>query len=149
MAASLSKQVAAMDTLAWRVTYEWNRAKGHYKTIETMQAAWQCLTQSPQYQCLADKRKESIHFLWHHTRTRVLAENQVLGRWCDGVFYANWCDLPEEYKRNDAMLPTLPVGHFWLDDNRKATTIRYFISSDCANEDRKHFSVPSAVLTAC
>jgi hypothetical protein len=139
MPATLSKQVAAMDSLAWRVTHEWSRARDERKNMAQMQEEWKNLTESANYQCLADKRKETILFLWHHTRTVTLAHNQLYGRWLNGGFYANWTDLPEEYKRNDALLKTLPSGHFWVASDRKPTTIRYFISSDCDGEDVSHF----------
>lgn len=139
MPATLAKQSAAMDSLAWRITYEWDRAKDQRKNTEQMQEEWKNLTESANYQCLANKRKETIFFLWHHTRTTTLAHSQLHGRWLNGRFYANWADLPEEYKRNDALLKTLPSGHFWVDSNRKPTTIRYFVSSDCAGEDVSHF----------
>jgi hypothetical protein len=139
MPATLAKQVSAMDSLAWRVTYEWNRAKDQHRNMEQMQEEWKNLTQSPNYQCLAEMRKSTIAFLWHHTRTTTLAYNQVHGRWLHGRFYANWSDLPEECRRNDNLLKTLPSGHFWVDSNKKVTTIRYFISSDCVGEDVSHF----------
>jgi len=139
MPATLAKQSAAMVSLAWRVTDEWDRAKNQHKNMEQMQEEWKGLTQSPNYQCLADKRKETIFFLWYHARTTTLAHNQLYGRWLNGRFYANWSDLPEEYKDSDILLKTLPSGHFWVDNNGKPTTIRYFISSDCTNEDVSHF----------
>lgn len=146
MPATLAKQYAAMDSLAWRVTYEWNRAKDQHKNTKQMQEEWKSLTQSANYQCLAGMRKSTIAFLWHHTRTITLAYNQVYGYWLNGAFYANWRDLPEKYKRDDSLLKTLPSGHFWVDNNRKPTTIRYYISSDCAGEDLSHFLVSEPVL---
>jgi hypothetical protein len=146
MAAKLAKQIAAMDSLAWRTTYEWNCAKNEHKNMEQMQEVWKYIIQSPNYQCLAGCRKSTIHYLWHHTRTITLAQNQVHGRWLGGRFYANWCDLPEKYKRDDSLLKTLPSGHFWLDSNRKPTTIRYYISSDCDDEDVSHFLVSEPIL---
>jgi hypothetical protein len=146
MAATLAKQIAAMDSLAWRVTYEWNCAKNEHKNMEQMQEVWKCIAQSHNYQCLATMRKSTISFLWHHTRNITLAHNRLHGRWLNGVFCANWCDLPEKYKRDDNLLKTLPSGHFWVDNNGKPTTIRYFISSDCANEDRSHFLVSEPIL---
>ena len=139
MPATLDRQSAAMIYLAWRVTYEWNRAKDEHRNMAQMQEGWEVITQSANYQCLADKRKETITFLWHHTRTITLAHNQLYGHWFKGRFYANWTDLPEEYKRNDSLLKTLPSGHFWADSNGKPTTKRYFISSDCVGEDVSHF----------
>lgn len=139
MPASLDKQISAMDSLAWRVTYEWNQAKNNLKTMAEMHKVYQDLCQSAKYQCLADKRKESIRFLWQHTRVRIQAENQIHGRWYDGRFYAHWCDLPESIRYDNAALAKLPSGHFWADKDRQATAIRYFISSDCAGEDAAHF----------
>jgi hypothetical protein len=141
MPASLAKQSSAMHSLAWRITYEWDCAKNDYKTMQQMQDAWQGILESANYQCLADKRKETIFFLWHHIRTTTLAKNQVHGRWCNGRFYANWCDLPEDYAYDNNLLKTLPSGHFWavVDSKGQATSIRYFISSDCENEDKSHF----------
>jgi hypothetical protein len=104
------------------------------------------LVKSEQYIRLADKRKATIIFLWNRIRNQTLAKNQLWGRWLDGIFYSNWCDLPDEYKYNDNLLKTLPSGHFWLDGNRNVTTIRYFISRDCAGEDRKHFISPSITV---
>ena len=139
MPATVAKQSAAMDSLAWRVVHEWNYAKNEQKNMKQMQEAWKHMAQSPNYQCLAGMRKSTISFLWRHTRTITLAYNQVYGHWLNGKFYANWSDLPEEYKRDDRLLKTLPSGHFWLDSNGKPTTTRYFISSDCDGEDVAHF----------
>ena len=139
MPANLATQSAAMNHLAWQITYEWNRAKNEQKTMPQMHLAWDTLTQSAKYQCLAQKRKETIFFLWHHTRTCTLAQNEIHGRWLHGKFYANWCDLPEKYKRDDSLLRTLPSGHFWLDGKGRPTAMRYFIASDCAGEDTSHF----------
>ena len=146
MAATLAKQFAAMDSLAWRVTYEWNCAKNKQKNIQEMQEVWEYVAQSPNYQCLADMRKSTIHYLWHHIRQTTLAHNQIHGRWLNGAFYASWSDLPEKYKRDDNLLKTLPSGHFWVDNNGKPTTIRYFISSDCAGEDVSHFLASEPIL---
>jgi hypothetical protein len=146
MAATVIKQIAAMDSLAWRTTHEWNCAKNEQKNMEQMQEVWEYITQSRNYQCLADMRKSTIHYLWRHTRTITLAQNQIHGRWLNGAFYANWCDLPEKYKRDDNLLKTLPCGHFWVDNNRRPTTIRYFISSDCADEDTSHFLASEPIL---
>lgn len=133
-----------MDSLAWRITYEWNRAKNHCLTMDQMQNAWRDgILQSANYQCLVGKRKETIRFLWHHTRNRILAENQIYGWWMDGQFYGSWCDLPESVKYDDNALAKLPKGHFWLDGNRQATTIRYFVSPDSEGEDRTHFLAPA------
>ena len=144
MPASLDKQSAAMDSLAWRITYEWNRAKNHCLTMDQMQSSWRdSILQSANYQCLAEKRKETIRFLWHHTRNRILAENQIYGWWLDGKFYGSWCDLPEAIRYDEEALAKLPKGHFWLDGNRQATTIRYFIPSDSEGEDRTHFLAPA------
>jgi hypothetical protein len=138
--ASINNQHASMDTLAWRVTYEWNRAKNRCLTMDEMQTAWRdSIAQSAHYQCLADKRKETINFLWHHTQNRILAENQIYGYWYEGAFYSNWSDLPESVRYNEELLKNLPVGHFWLDGNRKATTIRYFIGNGCRGEEKTHF----------
>ncbi len=139
MPATPARQSAAMDSLAWRVTHDWNQAKDQHKSMEQMQEEWKNLTQSPNYRCLAGIRKSAIAFLWHHTRTITLAYNQVYGHWLNGRFYDNWSDLPEEYKRSDALLKTLPSGHFWVDSNGKPTTIRYFISRYCIGEDLSHF----------
>ena len=132
-----------MDSLAWRVTYEWNCAKNRCLTMADMQRAWtDSIAQSANYQCLAEKRKEAIRFLWHHTRNRILAENQMYGHWYQGSFYSNWSDLPESVRYDEKLLKSLPAGHFWLDGNRQATTIRYFISADSAGEDRAPFLAP-------
>jgi hypothetical protein len=131
-----------MDSLAWQATHEWNCAKNQYKTIEQMQQVWQDLTKSANYQCLAEKRKSTIFFLWHHIRNTTLSQNQIHGRCLNGKFYSSWRDLPEEYKASDALLKTLPSGHFWGDGNGQATTIRYFIASDSAGEDKSHFLAP-------
>ena len=139
MAASISKQCSAMDSLAWRIGYEWGRAKNELKTMEQMQAVWLDLVGSAHYQCLAGKRRETIFFHWHHTRTRVLSQGQVHGRWFEGSFFTSWCDLPGEYKANDALLKTLPSGHFWLDANGLVTASRYYIPSDSADENNRHF----------
>lgn len=144
MPVSVAKQTAAMHSLAWRITYEWNRAKNHCLTMTETQSAWQGhILQSANYQCLADKRKEAIRFLWHHTRNRILAENQIYGWWFNGRFHSSWCDLPESIRYDEKQLGKLPRGHFWLDGNRQATTIRYFICADSAGEDRAHF-LPAA-----
>jgi hypothetical protein len=140
MAASISKQYSAMDSLAWRIGHEWNRAKNVRKTMDQMQTVWNDLVQSAEYQCLAGKRRETIFFHWHYTRTYMLSQNQVQGRWCNGCFFHSWCDLPEEYKASDSLLKTLPSGHFWLNGDGQATPSRYFVSSDCANEDERHFT---------
>jgi hypothetical protein len=141
---SIDKQSAAMDSLAWRTTYEWNRAKNYCLTMDQMQSTWRDgILQSAEYQCLAEKRKEAIRFLWHHTRNRILAENQLHGWWLDGRFYGSWCDLPESIRYDEAELAKLPTGHFWLDGKRQATTIRYYVSSDSAGEDRTHFLTPA------
>ena len=139
MPATLAKQIAAMDSLAWRVAHEWSRAKNEHRNIQQLNKEWENLTQSHNYQCLAVMRKSTIRYFWYHTGKTTLAYNQVYGRWLNGRFYANWRDLPEEYKHNDFLLKTLPSGHFWVDNNGKPTTIRYFISSDCTNEDVSHF----------
>jgi hypothetical protein len=146
MAAPTAYQLAAMDFLAWRVTHEWNCAKNEQKNMEQMQEVWNYIAQSPNYQGLAGMRKSTIHFLWRHTRTVTLARHQMHGWWSNGAFYANWADLPEKYKQDDSLLKTLPSGHFWVDNNGKPTTIRYFISSDCANEDASHFLVSEPIL---
>jgi hypothetical protein len=136
-----------MGQLAWRITYEWNCAKNRCLTMEQMQAVWKDhVLQSADYQCLAEKRKETIRFLWHHTRNRVLAENQCHGRWLNGVFNSSWCDLPESVRYDEAKIKTLPTGHFWLDGNGQVTTIRYFISADSTGEDRSHFLKPVVEL---
>lgn len=128
-----------MDALAWSITYEWNRAKNRCLTMDQMQTAWRdCIAQSEKYKCLAEKRKETINFLWDHTRNRILAENQLYGHWYKGTFYSSWCDLPESVRYDEELMRTLPKGHFWLDANRQATTIRYFIGNDCEG-DRTHF----------
>jgi hypothetical protein len=139
--ASIEKQCAAMDSLAWRITYEWNQAKNNLKTMAQMQTVWQDTLQTGHYQCLAEKRKESVYYLWSHTRQRTLAENQIHGRWLNGKFFANWCDLPEKYKYDDSLLKTLPSGHFWLQEGQ-ATKVRYFISEDAKSEDAFHFITP-------
>lgn len=144
MPASTGKQYAAMDSLAWRITYDWNQAKNKLKTTDDMQKAWQDIKESAKYQCLADKRKESVRYLWDHTRQRTLAENQIWGRWLNGQFFTNWCDLPEKYKYDDNLLKTLPSGHFWMKDGQ-ATRVRFFISEDSRNEDRSHFIRPHSV----
>jgi hypothetical protein len=127
-----------MDPLAWRITYEWNQAKNNLKTIAQMQEVWKGLLQAEQYQCLAGKRRESVRYLWEHTRQRTLAENQVHGRWLNGEFYANWCDLPEEYKYDDNLLESLPSGHFWLHEGQ-VTKVRYFVPENARKEDAYHF----------
>lgn len=143
MATSTEKQVSAMDSLAWKISYEWNRAKNRCLTMADMQKAWtDSIVQSANYQCLAEKRKETIRFLWHHTRQRILAENQLWGHWLNGAFYSNWCDLPESVRYDEQKMKTLPKGHFWIDGNREATAIRYFVSDDSAAEDRTHFLSP-------
>lgn len=146
MAATLAKQSAAMDSLAWRINSEWNCAKNSYKNMEQMQEVWRHITQSPNYQRLAGMRKSTINYLWRHARETTLAQNQVYGQWLNGAFYASWNDLPEKYKRDNNLLKTLPSGHFWIDSNGKPTTIRYFISSDCAGEDLSHFLVSEPIL---
>jgi hypothetical protein len=149
MSSSLATQTAAMDSLAWRVSYEWNRAKNRQLTMTEMQQVWQdSVAASADYQGLAFKRKEAIRFLWHHTRNRILAENQVYGWWANGSFYHCWTDLPETFKCDDSLLQTLPRGHFWLDGNRKATAIRYFIPADRAAENRCHYLQPADAATA-
>jgi hypothetical protein len=148
--ASLDRQFSAMDSLAWRVTYEWNCAKNRCLTMDQMQSAWRDrILQSADYQRLAGKRKEAIRFLWYHTRNRVLAENQIYGWWLSGRFYGSWCELPESIRYDDSALAKLPKGHFWLDGNRQTTTIRYYISSDSAGEDRSHFLAPSDPIHVC
>jgi len=145
--ASIDKQSSAMGQLAWRITYEWNCAKNRCLTMEQMQTVWRDhVLQSADYQCLAEKRKETIRFLWHHTRNRVLAENQGYGHWFNGAFYASWCDLPESVRYDEAKIKTLPKGHFWIDGNRQVTTIRYFISADSTGEDCSHFLKPAVAL---
>ena len=146
MAATLAKQFAAMDSLAWRITYEWNRAKNEHRNIQQLNEEWKNLTQLPSYQCLAAMRKSTVRYLWYHTGKVIQAHNQIHGRWLNGAFYANWCDLPEKYKRDDNLLKTLPSGHFWVDSNGKPTTIRYHVSSDCAGEDVSHFLVSEPIL---
>jgi hypothetical protein len=117
--------------------------------MEQMQAVWRdSILQSANYQCLAEKRKETIRFLWHHTRNRILAENQLFGRWLNGVFYSSWSDLPESVRCDEQKMKQLPSGHFWLDGNRQPTTIRYFIASDSSGEDRTHFLAPSQPATS-
>jgi hypothetical protein len=138
MAASLDRQVSAMDSLAWRISYEWNQARNGQKIMKQMHTVWKDIQESAHYQCLADKRKESAYYLWYYTSRRVLAESQLWGYWYKGEFFANWCDLPEKYKYDDSLLKTLPSGHFWARDGQ-ATTIRYFVSEDCAGEDKSHF----------
>ena len=137
---SLEKQYAAMDSLAWRITYEWSQARNNLKTIAQMQTAWRDLLQAGHYQCLAEKRRESVSYLWHHTRQRTLAENQIHGRWLNGKFFLNWCDLPEKYKYDDSLLKTLPSGYFWLQEGQ-ATKVRYFVPEN-ASEDAFHFVAP-------
>ena len=146
MPATLAKQFAAMDSLAWRITYEWDRAKNEHRNIQQLNKEWENLTQSQDYQRLAVMRKSTIRYLWYHIGKTTQAYNQIYGRWLNGAFYANWADLPEEYKRNDALLKTLPSGHFWLGPNREPTTIRYFISSDCDGEDVSHFPTREPAL---
>jgi hypothetical protein len=141
MAADLSKQVFAMDSLANLIIYEWRIAAEKNKVMSDMHRVWQDITKSIHYIGLADKRKECIHFFWHQTRNRILAENNIHGRWLDGKFYARWDELPEEYKYNDSLLKTLPAGHFWLDANKNPTGVRYFISSDCKGENKKHLPI--------
>jgi hypothetical protein len=143
MPANLDKQCAAMNSLAWRVTYAWNCAKNRCLTMNEMQAVWrESIAQSADYQCLANKRKSTICFLWHHTRNRILAENQLYGYWYKGSFYSMWSDLPESVRYDEQLTRALPQGHFWLDGNKQATAIRYFISADSASEDRTHFLAP-------
>ena len=146
MAATLSRQFAAMDSLAWRITYEWNRAKNEHRNIQQLNEEWKNLTQLPSYQCLATMRKSTLRYLWYHTGKVIQAHNQIHGQWLNGAFYANWSDLPEKYKRDDNLLKTLPSGHFWVDSNGKPTTIRYYVSSDCAGEDVSHFLVSEPIL---
>ena len=144
MPASLDKQCAAMTSLAWRVTYEWNCAKNRCLTMDQMQTVWrESIAQSANYQCLANMRKSTIRFLWDHTRNRILAENQLYGHWYKGAFYSMWPELPESVRYDEQLIKTLPKGHFWLDGNRQATTIRYWLSPDSASEDRTHFLAPS------
>ena len=138
MAADLSKQVSAMDSLANLIIHEWRIAAEKRKVSSDMYKVWRGITKSIHYTGLADKRKECIHFFWHQTRNRVLAESRISGHWLNGCFYARWDELPDEYKYNDSLLKTLPSGHFWLDADKNPTGIRYFISSDCKGEDRKH-----------
>lgn len=148
MSATIAQQTAAMDSLAWRISHEWNCAKNRQRTMAEMQQVLQdSILHSAHYQCLAFKRKETISFLWHHTRNKTLAENSIYGWWASGQFYYSWSDLPEPYKHDDSMLKTLPCGHFWVDGDRKATTIRYFVSPDSAAEDRTHFLVPADAAT--
>ena len=147
MPASTDKQLASMQQLAWRIGYEWSCAKNRCLTIENMQTVWKDhILQSAHYQCLAEKRKETIRFLWHHTRNTVLAQNQIYGHWLNGVFYSSWSDLPESVRYDEAKIKTLPKGHFWLDGNRQTTTIRYFISADSTGEDKGHFLKPVVEL---
>jgi hypothetical protein len=137
---NFAKQSVAMDSLSWRIAHEWNRAKNDRKTMDEMHKVWQYITSSPNYQCLAVKRKETIFFLWHHVRTQTLAQNEMYGRWLHGKFYTSWSDLPERYKASDTLLKRLPSGHFWLDENGQATMCRYFVPSDSVGEDRSHFT---------
>lgn len=148
MPAAIAQQAAAMDSLAWRISYEWDCAKNRQRTMAEMQQAWQdSILHSAHYQCLAFKRKETIAFLWQHTRNRILAQNQIYGWWFNGSFYNSWCHLPESHKHDDSLLKTLPRGHFWVDGNRETTTIRYYIPEDCANEDRTHFLAPTTAAS--
>ncbi len=147
MPASIDKQSGAMEQLAWRITYEWNCAKNRCLTMDNMQTAWKdWIVQSAHYQCLAEKRKETIRFLWHHTRNKVLAENTIYGHWLNGSFYSSWSDLPESVRYDEAKIKTLPKGHFWGDGKGNATTIRYFISADSTGEHRSHFLKPAVSL---
>jgi len=140
MASKLDKQFTAMNSLSWRITYEWNKAKNEFLTIDQMQKIWQdIIKHDANYNCLAEKRKETIRFLWFHIRQITIAHNQLFGRWYNGKFYNHWMDLPEEIRHDDNMLAKLPSGHFWLDRNGQATRMRYFISKDSIGEDVKHF----------
>lgn len=139
MAAKLAKQQAAMDSLSWRISYAWNRAKDQQKTIEEMQREWQDLKQSADYQCLAEMRKFAIWHLWDHTRKITLAQNQIYGWFCEGVFYSSWSNLPEKYRHDDNLLKTLPSGHFWGDGAGSVTKTRYFLHSESSGEDSSHF----------
>lgn len=140
-----------MDSLAWEIKYQWDRAKNRFLTIEQIQSVWRdSILQSAHYQCLAEKRKEAIRFLWHHTRNRILAENQIWGWWFNGHFYGRWSELPESIRYDENVLAKLPKGHFWIDGNRQATTIRYFVSADSAKEDHSHFlSAAEHSVTEC
>lgn len=66
----------------------------------------------------------------------------MYGHWLHGAFYSSWDDLPDNVKYNETELGRLPKGHFWLDGDGKATTIRYFLPSDSSSEDRSHFLAP-------
>ena len=141
MTAKLDRQFGIMDSLAWRISYEWNLAKNKYKTMGEMHKIYNDIVQNTPYTCLAEKRKETIRFLWHHTRNLTLSQNTIFGRWYKGKFYANWCDLPEQIRYNQTLVNSLPSGHFWIIPETKGevTTIRYFISTDSENEDESHF----------
>lgn len=141
MAAKLAKQIAAMDSLAWRITYEWNQAKDRYFATDRMRSAFKHgILESAQFQCLSDKRKETIRFLWYHTGRAIQAQNQVYGWWYRGRFYGCFTELPESFRYDDAKLAKLPCGHFWRDAAGNATTVRYFIPVDRETlEDVAHF----------
>ena len=135
-----------MDSLASEIEYQWSKARDRQKTISQMQDCWhKWIGQSAKYQCLADKRKDCIRFLWHHTRARVLRENQAYGRWLEGRFYGNWADLPYNYRYSNELLKTLPSGHFWVKDGL-VTSARYFVTADrIKEEDANHFTLPRAI----
>lgn len=146
MAAKLAKQTAAMDSLSWRISYAWNCAKNQQKTIDEMHKEWKDLKQSLDYQCLAEMRKLAIWYLWDYVRKTTLAQNQIYGWFCEGVFYSNWSNLPEKYKNDDNLLKTLPCGHFWIDGTGNATKVRYFLHSESSGEDPGHFSAAEPSL---
>ena len=142
MPAKLDRQFSIMDSLAMRISFEWNLAKNNYKTIGEMHKIYNDIVQNTNYTCLAEKRKETIRFVWGHTRKLTLAKNTIFGRWYKGEFYANWCDLPEQIKYNQTLVDSLPSGHFWIipeTNGEVVTTIRYYISTDSENEDKSHF----------
>lgn len=139
MAARLARQIAAMDSLSWRISHAWNCAKNQQKNIDEMHKEWKDLKQSLDYQCLAEMRKFAVWYLWDCTRKITLAQNQVYGWFCEGVFYSSWSNLPEKYKSDDNLLKTLPCGHFWMDGTGNATKIRFFLHSESSGEDSSHF----------
>lgn len=146
MAATLAKQISAMDSLAWRISYEWDCAKNRQRTMAEMQSVFKHgILESAQFQCLADKRKETIRFLWYHTGRIIQAQNQVYGWWYHGRFHGCVTELPESLRRDDARLAKLPCGYFWKDADGNATIVRDFIPSDRATvEDVCHFLPPTA-----
>jgi len=150
MAAKLAKQTAAMDSLAWRITHEWNQAKDRHFTMDRMQSTFKHgILESAQFQCLADRRKETIRFLWHHIGRTIQAHNQVYGWWYHGRFHSCFTELPESLSCDDLELAKLPCGHFWKDAAGNATTVRYFIPAERAmTEDLSHFlaSEPSQAI---